>query len=231
MPPLIGLTGYVEPARWGDWHLPATLLPQAYVDAVHAAGGRAVVLPPAADGADRVIAALDALVLAGGADLDPALYGAAPDPATRGTRPDRDAGEVALLTAATAAGLPVLGICRGMQLMVAGRGGSLHQHLPAVVGHAGHLPATGRFAEHPVQTVSGTLLAGVLGRRLTVPSYHHQGVADPGTLTVSAHAEDGSVEAVEDPDAAFFLGVLWHPEASADRRLFAALVAAVADPG
>jgi len=228
--PLIGITGYVETARWGDLTRPATLLPQAYVEAVRAAGGRAVVVPPEPDGVDRVVAALDALVLAGGADLDPALYGAEPEPETTGVRPDRDAGERALLAAATAADLPVLGICRGMQLMVAVSGGRLHQHLPRVVGHDGHRLSSGIYGEHPVRTVPGTLLAELLGPTATVPTYHHQGIADPGTLTVSAYADDGTIEAVQRPGAAFHLGVLWHPEASDDRRLFRALVAATVTP-
>jgi putative glutamine amidotransferase len=230
MRPLVGITAYVETVHSGDWERLVTLLPQQYVASIHGAGGRAVVLPPATEGTDRVIAALDALVLAGGADLDPACYRAAPEPATTGLRPDRDAGESALLAAATAADLPVLGICRGMQLMVAAGGGRLHQHLPDVVGHHRHRPAPGVYGSHPVQTVPGSLLAGLIGPHATVPSYHHQGVADPGTLTVSARADDGTIEAVERPAARFWLGVLWHPEAGDDARLFEALVAAAAVP-
>jgi putative glutamine amidotransferase len=225
---LVGISGYVETVHSGDWTRPVTFAPQSYVTAVHAAGGRAVVLPPSPDGADRVVAALDALILAGGADLDPALYGAAREPATAEPRPDRDAGESALLAAATAAGLPVLGICRGMQLMVACAGGRLHQHLPDVIGHSRHQAARGVYGPHAVTTVPGSLLAALIGPQATVPSYHHQGVADPGSLTVSAYADDGTVEAVERPGAGFFLGVLWHPEAGDDRRLFEALVAAAA---
>jgi putative glutamine amidotransferase len=224
--PLVGITAYVETVHSGDWHRAATLLPQQYVTAVHAAGGRAVVLPPAVEGADRVVAALDALILAGGADLDPARYGAEPEPATTGLRPDRDAGELALLAAAAAADLPVLGICRGMQLMVAAGGGRLHQHLPDLVGHHRHRQAPGRYGDHPVRTGPGTVLAGLIGPHATVPSYHHQGVADPGVLTVSAWADDGTIEGVERPAARFWLGVLWHPEAGDDPRLFGALVAA-----
>jgi putative glutamine amidotransferase len=221
--PLIGITAQLEPAAWGVWHGRATLVPQAYVEAVHAAGGRAVAVPPAEHGADRLVAALDGLVLAGGADLDPALYGAVPEPETIGIRPDRDAGERALLAAATAAGLPVLGICRGMQLMVAVCGGRLHQHLPDVVGHDGHRPTVGVHGRHRVHTVPGSILAGLLGPVVTVRSYHHQGIADPGTLDVSARAEDGMIEAVELSGAAFHLGVLWHPEVGRDLRLFTAL--------
>jgi len=228
MRPLVGITSYAETARWGVWDAPVTLLPQRYVEAVHAAGGRAVVIPPSAEAADRVVDALDALVLAGGADLDPALYGAAREPATDRVRPDRDAGETTLLAAATAADLPVLGVCRGMQLMVAVHGGRLHQHLPDVVGHSGHRAADGVYARHPVRIEPGTLLSGVLGPEETVPSYHHQGVADPGRLTVSARADDGTVEGVEVPGARWQVGVLWHPEVSDDLRLFAALTAVAA---
>ena len=222
MAPLIGITAYVEQARWGSWDREATLLPQVYVDAVHAAGGRAVVVPPSPDGAAEVVAALDGLVLAGGGDLDPALYGAEPDPRTTGVRPARDAGEAALLRAAIDADLPTLGICRGMELMSALAGGRLVQHLET----GGHRGAPGVYTRHPVVTVPGTRLAGVIGDGVEVPSYHHQGVVDPGSLTVSAHAGDGTIEAVEDPAARFRIGVLWHPEQDADRRLFRALVEA-----
>lgn len=226
MTPLVGITAYVEQARWGVWDTAVTLLPQRYVDAVHAAGGRAVVLPPSPDGADAVVAALDGLLLAGGADLDPAIYGAEREPYTDGIRADRDAGEVALLLAATQADLPLLGICRGMQLMCAVAGGSLIQHLPDAIGSERHRAAVGEYRGHDVKTVAGTQLAGLLGATATVPSYHHQGVAHAGSLAVTAHAEDGTVEGVERPDARFAVGVLWHPEASSDPRLFTALVAA-----
>jgi putative glutamine amidotransferase len=230
MRPLVGITAYVETVQSGDWHRAVTMLPQQYVTAVHAAGGRAVVLPPATEGVDRVVTALDALILAGGADLDPARYGAEPEPATTGLRPDRDAGEFALLAAAAEADLPVLGICRGMQLMVAAGGGRLHQHLPDLLGHDRHRPAAGRYGSHPVRTAPDTVLANLIGPHATVPSYHHQGVADPGSLTVSAWADDGTIEGVERPGARCWLGVLWHPEAGDDLRLFEGLVAAAAVP-
>jgi putative glutamine amidotransferase len=230
MTPLIGITAYVEVVRTGDWVREVTYLPQQYVAAVEAAGGRAVLLPPSTAGADRVVAALDGLVLAGGADLDPGLYGAEPEPATVGVRPDRDAGESALLAAAAAAQLPVLGVCRGMQLMVAAAGGRLHQDLPAVVGHQRHRLVAGEFGAHGVETVPGSRLRGLIGPHATVPSYHHQGVADAGSLAVSGYASDGTIEAVERADLPFWLGVLWHPEAGRDGRLFQALAAAAALP-
>lgn len=209
--PLIGITAYAVTARWGVWDRPVTLVPQTYVEAVHEAGGRPVLLPPL-PGAG--VDGLDGLVLAGGPDLDPALYGAEPDPRTDAAGPDRDAAEPALLRAAVAADLPVLGVCRGAQLLVALAGGALVQHLP------GHVGGQGVFARHPVVTVPGSLLAGLVGPELDVPSYHHQGIADAGTLRPAAHAPDGTVEAVEDPVARFRLGVLWHPEQDPDRRLF-----------
>jgi putative glutamine amidotransferase len=219
--PLIGITAYVEDADWGIWRgRTATLVPHAYVLAVYEAGGRPVVVPPLPDAAEETVAGLDGLLLAGGADLTPALYGAEPDPATTGTRPDRDAGELPLLRAATAADLPVLGVCRGMQLMVAESGGSLVQDV------RGHRAGIGEYSRHAVDTVPGTRLAGLVGSRLDVASYHHQGIASPGSLTVGAHAGDGTVEAVEEPAARFRVGVLWHPEHDPDRRLFAGLVAA-----
>ena len=223
MAPLIGISGYVELARWGPWDRESTVLPQVYVTAVHAAGGRAVVIPPFPEYVAELVARLDGLILAGGSDLDPALYGAEPDPRTTGIRPARDAGEVALLRAAIAADLPTLGICRGMQLMSACAGGTLVQHLESEA-HRGTEP--GVYVRHEISTVPGTRLAGIIGERCEVPSYHHQGVADAGTLTVSAYAFDGGIEGVEDPSARFRLGVLWHPEQGTDPRLFEALLGA-----
>ncbi|RZS89933.1 putative glutamine amidotransferase [Motilibacter rhizosphaerae] len=232
MRPVIGITSYVEPAAWGPWDaVRAVLLPEAYVARVVAAGGLPVVLPPAAalDPA-AVLAHLDGLVLAGGADLDPALYAAEPDPRTTGLRPDRDAAESALLQAALEQRLPLLGICRGMQLLTAAAGGTLCQHLPDVVGHEGHRPEPGVYGRHAVRLSPGTLAHAVLGDEVTVASYHHQGVDTVGSLVASGTVpDDGSVEAVEVPGHPFALGVLWHPEVDEDLRLFEGLRAAAQD--
>jgi len=223
MRPIIGITTYVERAGFGVWRdLPSAVLPQAYVEAVTAAGGRAVLLPPDDHDAD-VLDVLDGLVLAGGADIGPSLYGADPEPRTV-IRPDRDGGEMALLAGALARDKPVLGVCRGMQLLVAAAGGRLHQHLPDVLGHEGHSPAPGVYGEQHARFVAGSRVAGLLGDGADVHCHHHQGVADPGRLVITGRAADGMPEAVEDPERRFVLGVQWHPEVGRDRRLFEALV-------
>ncbi len=225
MRPVIGITAYTEPASWGVWReVPITLLPHSYVHAVTEAGGRAVVLPPDDLDAD-VLERLDGLVLAGGADIDPALYGAAPEPLTD-LRPDRDAGEVTLLRAALERDLPTLGVCRGMQLMAAVYGGRLHQHLPDALGHDKHRPGPGIYGTHAVRWRPGSRIAALMGDDTEVNTYHHQGVADPGGLTVTGWTDDGLPEAVEDPARRFVLGVQWHPEVAGDPRTFQALVAA-----
>lgn len=225
--PVIGITGYVERARWDIWHTPATLIQQSYVSKVTESGGRAVVLPPDAVDAD-IVERLDGLVFSSGADLDPALYGADRHPESDRARVDRDAGELLLLRAAIAADLPVLGVCRGMQLIALAYGGRLHQHLPEVLGHDRHCPTVGVLAEHEVRFAAGSLAARLMGPRVVTNSHHHQGVADAGGLLVSGRTDDGLAEAVEDPARRFLLGVQWHPEAAPDNRLFAALVAACA---
>lgn len=224
--PLIGITSYVETASWGVWELPAALIPHAYVQKVQAAGGVAVVIPPLSVGAAELVARLDGLILAGGADISPSAYGAQTHAQTVGVRPDRDASELALLAAAYERDLPVLGICRGMQLMCVAAGGRLEQHLPDAVGHDGHRAKVGVFGTHEV-SLDG-LVGRLLGDRLSVPSYHHQGAADAGSLTVSGRADDGVIEAVEDANRPFAVGVQWHPEMSDDVRLFRALVSASA---
>lgn len=228
MVPVIGITSYVEQASWGVWDVPAVLLPLRYVERVEAAGGRAVLLPPSAATDGAVLDRLDAVVFAGGADLDPGLYGEAPHVETTGLRPQRDAAELPLIRSALDRDLPTLGICRGMQLLAIACGGSLVQHLPDVVGHERHRPAPGVYGLHEVRLEPGSRLHSILGDRASVPSYHHQGLASPGSLTVTGWADDQSPEAVEHVDRRFALGVLWHPEAGEDLRLFEALVAVAA---
>jgi putative glutamine amidotransferase len=225
MRPIIGITAYVEPASWGVWHdLETTLLPHAYVEAVTIAGGRAVLLPPDDLDAD-VLTRLDGLVLAGGPDLGADLYGAEPEPLTD-TRPARDDAEMLLARAALDADLPILGVCRGMQVLAVAAGGRLHQHLPDVLGHEKHRPAPGTYGTHAAGFTAGSRIAGLMGDDLEIHCYHHQGVADAGTLTVTGRAEDGLPEAVEDPARRFVLGVQWHPEVVRDKRLFGALITA-----
>ncbi len=228
MRPVVGITSYVEQARWGVWDVPASVLPFRYVERVEAAGGTAVVLPPAAAGDAEVLERLDAVVFAGGADLDPGLYGEESHPETTGLRPERDAAEVPLMKAALDRDVPLLGICRGMQVLSVVRGGSLVQHLPDAVGHERHRPAPGTYGLHDVRLEPGSLAHRLLGDRVSVPSYHHQGLASPGDLSVTGWADDETPEVVEDPSLRFALGVLWHPEAGDDLRLFEALVAAAA---
>jgi putative glutamine amidotransferase len=212
------------------WDVPASVLPFRYVERDEAAGGTAVVLPPAAAAHAEVLERLDAVVFAGGADLDPGLYGEQPHPETTGLRPERDAAEVPLMKAALDRDVPLLGICRGMQVLSEVRGGSLVQHLPDAVGHERHRPAPGTYGMHDVRLEPGSLAHRLLGDHVSVPSYHHQGLASPGDLSVTGWADDQTPEVVEDPSLRFALGVLWHPEAGDDLRLFEALVSA-ATPG
>jgi putative glutamine amidotransferase len=226
MRPVVGITSYVEQARWGVWDLPAVVLPFRYVGRVEAAGATAVVLPPSATRDAEVLDRLDAVVFAGGADLDPALYDQPAHEQTAGLRPDRDAAEVPLMRAALDRDLPLLGICRGMQVLSVVSGGSLTQHLPDLVGHDRHRPSPGVYGHHGVHLAPGSIAHRLLGDEVSVPSYHHQGLASAGSLTVTGWADDESPEVVEDPSRRFALGVLWHPEAGDDLRLFEALVGA-----
>jgi putative glutamine amidotransferase len=230
--PVIGLTTYREEARWGVWDQRADLLPSQYAAAVVACGGVPVLLPPVdtPGAADIVAARLDGLVISGGADVDPAAYDAEPHPRTANWRPDRDAWELALLDAADAIGLPVLGVCRGMQVMAVHAGGRLDQHTPDLVGHDDHSPGGDVYGEVKVATEAGSRIAGLVGPSLTVNCHHHQSVADhPGFVAV-AHAEDGTLEAMEsDSGDRFCVAVQWHPETAGDVGLLAGLVRAAAD--
>jgi putative glutamine amidotransferase len=224
--PLVGITAYAEPdVRWGVWQVPASLVPLAYVVAIEHAGGRPLIVPPSVEGVDETLGALDGLLVSGGPDLDPSLYGQEPHPATAGVHEERDRGELALLTAALERDLPVLAVCRGSQLLNVARGGDLVQHLPELVGDESHKHTPGAFADHDVTIRLGTRLGELVGEHAPVKSHHHQGFGRIGRgLVETAHAEDGTVEGVEDPAKRFALGVLWHPEEGEDAALFRALV-------
>jgi putative glutamine amidotransferase len=223
--PLIGVSTYLESgARWGAWELEAALLPAGYPRLVQRAGGLAAMLPPdAPDHAAAAVARLDGLVIAGGPDVEPVRYGADRDARTGPPARERDAWELALIEAALAAGLPLLGICRGMQLLNVALGGTLLQHID------GHAEVVGEFGRHPVKPVPGTRYAAVVPEETAVPMFHHQAVDRLGAgLVASAYAWDGTVEAVELPLGAggWVLGVQWHPEMGEDVRVMRALVEA-----
>lgn len=228
--PVIGLTTYLEQAKQGVWDVRAAFLPQQYFDAVTASGGIAVLLPPqpsSADAAAAVLDGLDGLILTGGLDVQPELYGAPRHPLTDPARPERDEWELALYRGADARRMPVLAICRGLQLVNVARGGTLQQHLPESMGTDRYRVGGGVFATNTVAVTHGTALAALIGDRdLAVHSYHHQGVDRLGAgLVVSARTDDGLVQAVESTDGGYLVGVQWHPEEnSEDRRLFSGLV-------
>ena len=234
--PVIGLTTYLQQAQTGVWDVRASFLPAIYFEGVGMAGGISVLLPPqSADDAiaDRVVAGLDGLIITGGRDVDPAAYGAQRHPATDEPVADsrrRDEFEFALLRAALRRGVPVLGICRGAQVLNVALGGTLHQHLPDVVGHVRHQQGNAVFTTSTITTVPGTTVAALVGPDTEAQCYHHQAIDRLGEgLVVSARDSDGVIEAVERdpalPGDAFVLGVQWHPEESLDDlRLFTAVV-------
>ena len=229
--PLVGLTTYRERATTLVWDTEFALLHNVYVDAVARAGGIPVLLPPQDHGADELIERLDALVLSGGSDVAPEHYHQPAHQHTKVVRPWRDDWELRLLDRALAADRPVLGVCRGAQLLNVTLGGTLDQHIPDTVGHHGHCPAPGVFGRTEVSLRSGSALAGLLGPQVTVACYHHQAIdkVAPG-LEVAGTSDDGIVEAVELPGRRFVVGVQWHAEQSGeDLRLFAALVSAAAE--
>ena len=229
--PRIGICTNLEVARYGAWAEVAAFVPYDYVRAVSRAGGIALLLAP--DGAltedpSEVLDLLDGLILAGGSDMDPATYGAERHPETKGDVPERDAFELAMARAASERDLPLLGICRGMQVLNVARGGTLVQHVPDVVGHDEHRRHLGRFAgnDHPVVLEPGSAAARAAGEEVhRTLSHHHQAVDRLGEgLVVTGRSDDGLVEAVEDPGRGFVLGVQWHPEADETSRVVAQLV-------
>jgi putative glutamine amidotransferase len=230
-PPLIGVSTYLEAARWGNWVREAALLPAPYIRAVDRAGGVPVLLPPTtARNAKAAVRGLDGIVLAGGGDLEPGLYGAKRHGETTPPQPARDRYEFALVRAAIEADKPFLGICRGIQVLNVARDGDLVQHLPEAVGHDGHAPVPGKMASHEVRISLASELGKIMGERADVPTYHHQAIRRLGKgLVAVAWTDDQVVEAVELQGHRFGLAVQWHPEEDdEDTRLLEAFVAAAA---
>lgn len=227
--PVVGITTYLTRAAFGAWDLDAALVPAAYVRSIVRAGGVPLLVPPGA-AAEEALDALDGLVFSGGSDLDPELYGEAAHAATVGVVRERDDFELLLMRAALARDLPLLAICRGSQVLNVALGGDLEQHVPDRIAADTHKETPGVFSEHGVEVIDGTKLASIVGGHSDVKSHHHQGYGKLGIgLREAARAPDGTVEALEDPNRRFTLGVLWHPEEGEDLALFEALVAEAAD--
>jgi putative glutamine amidotransferase len=233
--PNIGVTAATERVSYGVWEeVPAVISPARYLQAVQRAGGRPVLLPPDPEDAEDpggVLDLLDALIVTGGAgDLDPSLYGDERHPETGPVQEERDAYELALVRGALEREMPVLGICRGMQILNVAYGGTIEQHLPDVLGHEEHRHTPGTFADHQVRLVPDSLVARATGsERTPAKSHHHQGINQVGEgLQVTGWSvEDDAVEALEDPSCPFVLGVLWHPEEDENSQLIKALVSEV----
>jgi putative glutamine amidotransferase len=232
--PTIGVTAATEKVSYGVWsEVPSFMSPASYARAVQRAGGRPVLLIPDQEDTedpDGVLDVIDALIVTGGAgDVNPALYGEEPHPETGPIQEERDAYELALVRAAIDRRMPVLGICRGMQILNVAYGGGIEQHVPDVVGHEDHRHTPGTFGDHDVELEPGSLAARAVGaERAPVKSHHHQGVKEIGAgLAVTGRADDATVEALEDPSCPFVLGVLWHPEEDEKSRLIHALVSEV----
>ena len=230
--PAIGICAAVERASWGPWEVDCNLAARSYTLTVQLAGGMALVLPPddaAAENPDEMLDLVDGLMLAGGSDIDPSSYGASPHPETTGSRPERDRFELALTNRALERDIPVLGICRGMQVLNVACGGTLVQHLPERVGHGDHRHTPGAFSDHEVRLEPGMLASRAVGaERCAVKSHHHQGVEELGEGVVATgwSSEDDVVEAIELPEKEYALGVLWHPEEDGPSPVVGSLVEA-----
>ncbi|MBA3426284.1 MAG: gamma-glutamyl-gamma-aminobutyrate hydrolase family protein [Rubrobacter sp.] len=232
--PTIGVTAATETVSYGAWQeIQAIISPASYVRAVQRARGRPILLPPDLEDTedpDGVLDLLDALIVTGGAgDLDPALYGQEPHLRTGPVQEERDAYELALVRAAIRRRMPLLGICRGMQVLNVAYGGGIEQHLPDVVGHEQHRHTPGTFSDHEVDLEPDSIAAQAVGsERTPVKSHHHQGVREiGGGLTATGWSGDGAVEAIEDPACPFVLGVLWHPEEDEKSRIIETLISEV----
>lgn len=228
--PLIGLTAYAERAQWAVWDDKAAVVGWVYVDAIHRAGGRCILIPPALHGLDRILDVIDGLCMSGGPDVDPARYGAQRHPMTEGEQRDRDEAELELARRALERDIPLLAICRGIQIVNVARGGSLIQHLPDTPAGEAHREVVGQFTDHPIRVQPGSALERAIDVTAPIKSHHHQATDAIGQgLTPVAWAPDGTVEALEDTSRRFALGVQWHPEEGDDLGLFRALVESARD--
>ncbi|HJM24376.1 MAG TPA: gamma-glutamyl-gamma-aminobutyrate hydrolase family protein [Candidatus Thalassarchaeaceae archaeon] len=226
MKPVIGITCFVKEASYGNWTRDAAILPSAYISMVANNGGVPLIIPPAGD-MTILLESIDGLIVAGGPDISPVSYNEEPGPMTTEFYPEQDYSEMSLIKKALEKDMPLLGICRGMQILCVVHGGKMYQHLDTTPGYEGHGGFSGKSTEHGVTVEGGSLLSSIMGDSFTVNSLHHQGVTDPGSLEVSARAEhDGLIEGVERRDKRFCIGVQWHPERKGHDLLFSALVEA-----
>ena len=226
MKPIIGITCCMREARYSDFVRHAAILPSAYISMVDKVGGVPMIIPPAGD-MPMLLDSIDGLIVSGGPDISPANYNEEPGPMTTEFYPEQDYSEMGLIERALERDMPLLGICRGMQILSVAHGGRMHQHLDTTPGHEGHGGFFGKSTEHGVVVEGGSQLASIMGDSFTVNSLHHQGVSDAGSLEVSARADhDGLIEGVERKDKKFCLGVQWHPERKGHDLLFSALIQA-----
>ena len=226
MRPVIGITCFTREAVYGNWHRHAAILPSAYLSMIDGSGGTPLIIPPTGD-MTRLLDSIDGLVVSGGPDICPENYGQEAGAMTVGYSNEQDQTEMGLIRGAIDRDMPILGVCRGMQMLSVMHGGHLHQHLDSTPDHEGHGGYDGVSTDHGVNVEEGSLLARLMGNGFTVNSTHHQGVADAGRLAVTATADhDGLIEAVERPDLRFCLGVQWHPERAGHDGLYSGLVEA-----
>ncbi len=230
--PIVGVSTYRESAGFVGWHLEVALLPTSYIDSLHGVGAAPILLPSLEGLHDAYLDRIDALVLSGGSDIDPAFYGHDLHPMGGSPRRLRDKFELELLAGALERKMPVLAICRGLQILNVQRGGTLHQHLPEIVGNHDHDSVPGGFGTHKVTIKSPSTISKIIHEQtIEVPAHHHQAIASLGRdLAVTATSDDGVIEAVEDPSYGFLVAVQWHPEVGQDKSLFAALAEAAMAP-
>ena len=225
MKPIVGISCPVVHAIYGKWERKSALLPIDYIEIVEAAGGIPVIIPPTGN-SEEIVERIDCLIISGGPDLDPSSYGQKENGSIEYSL-EQDDSEFRIMNEAINRDMPVLGICRGMQLMSVLHGGSMHQHLDSTDDFNQHGKYWGEFSEHKVCAEKNSLLEKLMGRLIDVNSFHHQGVANAGSLSISGYSEhDNLIEAVERPDLKFFLGVQWHPERIEHLPLFIALIEA-----